>query len=442
MSSRSKGTSGRRTRVKTPELRSRRRLRYPAASLEGKAFFLHIQSASKARDLEKKIKELGGVVENFLSKDISFVVTDQATTSLRQTSQKKETTDFAQSRLVGQTRAQAMLQKSVEQQKQAVKSTDVLTNAQKWGVQVKPVELVLKWTNEQKKRQATAESTGRVCSLRGAFLKVEDHSRKYKPLVKELQFWPRLNLEAPPNFSPFDEPVSMRTRSRSSSKSPRRAARRKITREPTASEDKKGYCELCDVHYEGIQKHVASKQHNVTASQRNTYAELDRLIGRGKSLKQFEDELRRRRARDASETTRVTRLRTRSRSPVAEKSTPNRSKETKSSSSSPSRRSPKRKLRTRFPSRATPSPPQPAQMVTPLKVVRFQGNQYSVVKSTTKKRRRKDSNSDSSHISKSKRKKTDRYTIVEATPMKIRLRRSKRKRSSTARGSLLVSRSP
>ena len=44
-----------------PELRSRRRLRYPAASLEGKAFFLHIQSASKARDLEKKIKELGGV---------------------------------------------------------------------------------------------------------------------------------------------------------------------------------------------------------------------------------------------------------------------------------------------------------------------------------------------------------------------------------------------
>ena len=70
-----------------------------------------------------------------------------------------------------------MLQKSVEQQKQAVKSTDVLTNAQKWGVQVKPVELVLKWTNEQKKRQATAESTGRVCSLRGAFLKVEDHSR-------------------------------------------------------------------------------------------------------------------------------------------------------------------------------------------------------------------------------------------------------------------------
>lgn len=70
-----------------------------------------------------------------------------------------------------------MLQKSVKQQKQAAKSTDVLTNAEKWGIQVKPVEQVLKWIDTQKKRQADAESTGRVCSLRGAFLKVEDHSR-------------------------------------------------------------------------------------------------------------------------------------------------------------------------------------------------------------------------------------------------------------------------
>lgn len=76
-----------------------------------------------------------------------------------------------------QTRAQAILQKSVKQQKQAAKSTDVLTNAEKWGIQVKPVEQVLKWIDAQKKPQASAHSTGRVCSLRGAFLKVEDHSR-------------------------------------------------------------------------------------------------------------------------------------------------------------------------------------------------------------------------------------------------------------------------
>ena len=99
----------------------------------------------------------------------------------------------------------------------------------------------------------------------------------------------------------------MHTRSRSSSKSPRRSTRRKANEQPTGSADKKGYCELCDAHYVGMEKHVTRKEHKLVASLKNTYAELDRLIGRGKSLKEFEDEVRRKRAGDASTTTRVTR---------------------------------------------------------------------------------------------------------------------------------------
>lgn len=44
-----------------PEARSRRRLQFAPAPLEGKSFFLHLQSTTKARNLEKKLKELGGV---------------------------------------------------------------------------------------------------------------------------------------------------------------------------------------------------------------------------------------------------------------------------------------------------------------------------------------------------------------------------------------------
>lgn len=131
-------------------------------------------------------------------------------------------------------------------------------------------------------------------------------NRQYKPLVKELNVWPRLNLDAPPGFSPFDEPVSMRTRSRSSSKSPRRGGKSKPKQQPTGSTEKKGYCELCDVHYVGMEKHVASKEHKLVASRKETYAELDRLISRGKSLKEFEAEVRRNRA-ESSRTARVTR---------------------------------------------------------------------------------------------------------------------------------------
>ena len=103
----------------------------------------------------------------------------------------------------------------------------------------------------------------------------------------------------------------MRTRSRSSSKSPRRGGKGKTKQQPTGStadkKDKKGYCELCDAHYVGMEKHIASREHKLVASREGTYAELDRLISRGKSLKEFEDEVRRKKAAAASKSTRVTR---------------------------------------------------------------------------------------------------------------------------------------
>lgn len=136
-------------------------------------------------------------------------------------------------------------------------------------------------------------------------------NRQYKPLVKELNVWPRLNLDAPPGFSPFDEPVSMRTRPRSSSRSPARGGSKnnaKQQQQPTGSDaDKKGFCELCDSTYTGMKKHVSGKEHKMVASRKETYAELDRLISRGKTLKEFEDEVKRRRASKAPKTTRVTR---------------------------------------------------------------------------------------------------------------------------------------
>ena len=109
----------------------------------------------------------------------------------------------------------------------------------------------------------------------------------------------------------------MRTRSRSSSKSPARGGSKKKAKQqqqqqqqqqPTGSDaDKNGYCELCDATYTGMKIHVDGKEHKMVASRKGTYAELDRLISRGKTLKEFEDEVKRRRASKAPKTTRVTR---------------------------------------------------------------------------------------------------------------------------------------
>ena len=115
--------------------------------------------------------------------------------------------------------------------------------------------------------------------------------------------WPRLNLDAPPGFSPFDEPVSMRTRSRSSSKSPQRGTKSAAGKRSTGSADKKGYCELCEAQYVGMKKHVNNRQHKLVASRKDTYAELDRLISRGKTLKEFEAEMRKKGNTECANTT-------------------------------------------------------------------------------------------------------------------------------------------
>lgn len=437
--------------------RGRRQLQFPLSPLEGKSFFLHVHSPGKARELERKLKEFGGVVEKFLSKELTCVITDQPTTTQRSASGKKGSgslaTDLTNTR--GPSRAQAILQKSVRQKKQPAKSTDVFDNAKKWGIQVKPVEQVLKWINTQKKQQDINQSKGRVCSLKGAFLKVEDHSRRYKPLVKELRVWPQLNLDAPPGFSPFDEPVSMRTRSRSSSQSPRKSAKRLAGRKST---ERKGYCELCDTHYIGLQKHVNSRRHKLVATHKDTYAELDRLIARGKTLKEFKDERIKKRNSEAQI---QTRSRTRSRSPASTTSTSPKRKSTPSATTSspegsnrrtasqqsrtpsPGRRAPSKRSKGTTPSRKTPTSPRKSpKKVTPIKLVRFQDDRYSVVKSVVKRHSDQSDKGTSTSYGKSKRKRFDRYSIVETTPMKIRLRRSRRKCSPSTRASKLIGRSP
>lgn len=143
----------------------------------------------------------------------------------------------------------------------------------------------------------------------------------------------------------------------------------------------------------------------------------------------------------------------RSGSPVIVKSTPQKGKIISGASTSPrrrktlttkpptpppGRRTPSRQSETSSLTRTRPNSAQKVKKtVTPIKIVRFQDDKYSVVKSRAKKRRRDEADVEASH-NKSKRKKTDRYSIVESTPMRIRLRRSRRSGSKGASGSLFV----
>lgn len=159
----------------------------------------------------------------------------------------------------------------------------------------------------------------------------------------------------------------------------------------------------------------------------------------------------------------IFRSRTRSRSPASttspatspkRKSTPSattsspegsnrRTASQQSRTPSPGRRAPSKRSKGTTPSRKTPTPPRKSpKKVTPIKLVRFQDDRYSVVKSVVKRHSDQSDNGTSTNYGKSKRKRFDRYSIVETTPMKIRLRRSRRKCSPSTRASKLIGRSP
>ena len=157
----------------------------------------------------------------------------------------------------------------------------------------------------------------------------------------------------------------------------------------------------------------------------------------------------------------IFRSRTRSRSPASTTSTSPKRKSTPSATTSfpegsnrrtasqqsrtpsPGRRAPSKRSKGTTPSRKTPTSPRKSpKKVTPIKLVRFQDDRYSVVKSVVKRHSDQSDNDTSTNYGKSKRKRFDRYSIVETTPMKIRLRRSRRKSSPSARASKLIGRSP
>ena len=46
----------------------------------------------------------------------------------------------------------------------------------------------------------------KVRKLRAPFIKVEDHSHCYKPLVHELKEWPKIYFDSPLGSCPFDPP--------------------------------------------------------------------------------------------------------------------------------------------------------------------------------------------------------------------------------------------
>lgn len=145
--------------------------------LTGKVFYLDIPSNVISEKLEKDLKELGGRVESFLSKDINYLVTNKKEAKFAPAlgqispvpspesapnggngsphpSTRKDRNDGSSFKIVDtvrMSRGKSLVEKAIKEQ-DLIPSGSILSNALSWGVKILHIDDV-KNCIEQKKRE-------------------------------------------------------------------------------------------------------------------------------------------------------------------------------------------------------------------------------------------------------------------------------------------------
>ncbi|XP_077793028.1 protein DBF4 homolog A isoform X3 [Podarcis muralis] len=211
--------------------------------LTGKVFYLDIPSNVLSEKIAKDLKELGGRVEGFLSKDISYLISNKKEAKFAQTlgqispvpspdsvynggnssphpssrRDRHEGSSFKLVDTVRMSRGKSLVEKAIKEQ-ELIPSGSILSNALSWGVKILHVDDIKKYIDQKKKdislikkssteiKCAEKESVDQKTKnkLKNPFLKVEDRRRRYRPFYLQLSSFPVVNYSNPKPYSPFE----------------------------------------------------------------------------------------------------------------------------------------------------------------------------------------------------------------------------------------------
>lgn len=293
-----------------------------AKPFTGKVFYLDLASNRVSETLESDIKDLGGTVEKFFSKEIKYLVSNKREAKyvhcLRQDSpipspdsgpsspqpcsnphQPQSYGDSTKSMSQPQKDAVAIsrgksLVKRVVKEQERVHMNKILSNALDWGIKILYLDDVIAYVQKKKrafcsqqpaktvKTHIKSETTKRGFQkskggrIGKPFVKVEDASRHYRPFYLSLTNIPEFNLTTLPPCTPFCEdkvtPVNRHNGQREV---------RASTNDERPNERKKkkqgGYCECCLMKYDNITSHLQSDRHK-TFAKSDEYLVVDKLV--------------------------------------------------------------------------------------------------------------------------------------------------------------------
>lgn len=283
-----------------------------------------------AQTIASDIINLGGHVEEFLSREVNYVITTRSvsqaterrspnsdqTASPSTVASPSPLTPQPLSSLASQshdsplnvdsptevtkkrarTRTEALLERVCVRRQG---TSDVLENARLWNVPVWPLQKLVKWLTGIKEREKLHTSRGnntsskssssslsgatKVQRMKAPYIKTEAFTRLYKPLYKELSAWPTLHLNCGFGVSPFADPRQVKAKQQPKSSS----AHKDHQKEKTGRGQKRkesGYCELCTSSYTNLRLHLQSDSHLAFVRDNNNYQDLDDLIRGSKEV--------------------------------------------------------------------------------------------------------------------------------------------------------------
>ncbi|XP_007980477.1 protein DBF4 homolog A isoform X2 [Chlorocebus sabaeus] len=288
--------------------------------LWGKVFYLDLPSVTISEKLQKDIKDLGGRVEEFLSKDISYLISNKKEAKFAQTlgrispvpspesAYTAETTSphpshdgssFKSPDTVCLSRGKLLVEKAIKDH-DFIPSNSILSNALSWGVKILHIDDIRYYIEQKKKelyllkksstsvrdggkRVGTGAQKTRTGRLKKPFVKVEDMSQLYRPFYLQLTNMPFINYSIQKPCSPFDvdKPSSMQKQTQVKLRIQTDGDKYGGTsiQLQLKEKKKKGYCECCLQKYEDLETHLLSEQHRNFA-QSNQYQVVDDIVSK------------------------------------------------------------------------------------------------------------------------------------------------------------------
>jgi len=139
-------------------------------------------------------------VKSFLNKHVDIIITD-----------REETTRKGSLKIASQKRSALMLGMATKAKRPTFSGTSsIFKIASTWNMKILKYIDVISCMNKRHcvpTRQCTQVAEykkGHIYTLRSPFLKIEDHSRKYRPEFVEMKSFPYLDLDTEGTTSPFD----------------------------------------------------------------------------------------------------------------------------------------------------------------------------------------------------------------------------------------------